>query len=186
MGQRMFVSVRPSDAAVEDLEDFLEPRAAAAPFPFVRSTQWHFTLAFMASVSDRALGPLEDRLAEVAGRHTPFAASLGGAGVFPDPLRAKVLWLGLAEGAPELTEVAGHARTACEVSGASVDGQAFVPHLTLARLRRPLEGTRWLRVLGTYRGPSWTVESIDLVASHLRDGRLPRHEVIASYPLAAP
>jgi 2'-5' RNA ligase len=186
MGQRMFVSVRPSEAALEDLEGFLEPRASAAPFPFVRSTQWHLTLAFMASVSDRALGPLEERLAEAAARHTPFATSLGGAGVFPDPLRAKVLWLGLAEGAPELAGIAGHARTACEVSGAPVDGQAFVPHLTLARLRRPLEATRWLRVLDTYRGPAWTVESIDLVASHLRDGRHPRHEVIASYPLTAP
>ena len=63
MGQRMFVAVRPSEGAVEDLEHFLEPRQDAADFPFVRSSQWHLTLSFMASVSDHALGPLEERLA---------------------------------------------------------------------------------------------------------------------------
>ena len=184
MGQRMFVAVRPSEGAVEDLEHFLEPRQDAADFPFVRSSQWHLTLSFMASVSDHALGPLEERLAEAAARHAPFVASIGGAGVFPDPLRAKVLWLGLADGAPELAALAGHVRAACEVSGAPVDGQPFVPHLTVARLRRPLQATRWLQVLETYRGPTWRVESIDLVASHLRDGRHPRHEVIGTYPLS--
>ena len=186
MGQRMFVAVRPPEHVVEDLEEFLEPRHAAADFPFVRPVQWHLTLAFMASVSDRALAPPEERLADAAGRHATFVASLGGAGAFPDALRAKVLWLGLADGEEELTALAAHARTACEISGAPVDGQRFVPHLTLARVRRPIEGTRWLRVLDTYRGPTWTVDHVDLVASHLRDGRHPRHEVIATFPLGAP
>ena len=185
MGQRMFVAVRPSEEAVEDLEEFLEPRQAAADFPFVRSAQWHLTLAFMASVSDRALGPLEERLAEAAARHEPFVAGLGGAGAFPDPLRAKVLWLDLTHGAPEITALAGHARTAAEVSGAPVDGQRFVPHLTLARVRRPVEATCWLRILDTYGGPTWTVDHVDLVASHLHDGRHPRHEVVATFPLGA-
>ncbi len=179
----MFVSLRPPEPVVEALAEFLEPRASAAPFPFVRASQWHLTLAFMASVSDRALDDLEDRLAGAARRHEPFVARFGGAGAFPDPTRAKVLWLGLAEGEAQTSALAGHVRTACEVSGVPTDAKGFVPHLTLARLRRPVEGTRWLRVLDSYTGPAWTVDEVELVASHLHDGRLPRHEVVATYPL---
>jgi 2'-5' RNA ligase len=45
--------------------------------------------------------------------------------------------------------------------------------------------SRWVRLLDTYAGPSWTVDEITLVASYLGEGprRRPRHEVLASLPL---
>ena len=88
----------------------------------------------------------------------------------------------------ELDRLAVGARAAAAKSGAPPDGASFVPHLTLARMNRPVEATRWLRVLGAYQGPTWTVEEIELVASHLGEGprKRPRHETLATFPLDLP
>ena len=60
-----------------------------------------------------------------------------------------------------------------------------MPHLTLARLGRPTDATRWVRVLDAYAGPAWLVDEVALVESHLprEKGHRPRHQVLARLPL---
>ena len=67
--------------------------------------------------------------------------------------------------------------------GAPPGGERFRPHLTLARITPPIEATKWVRLLDAYRGPSWPVEEVALVESHLGEGpnRRPRHEVVATF-----
>ncbi len=110
----------------------------------------------------------------------------GGGGAFPDVGRAKVVFGGVETDTEELARLAGGARAAVATSGSVVDGQRFRPHLTLARAGRPLEATKWVRVLDGYRGPRWNIEEIALVASHLGEGprRRPRHEVVETFSLA--
>jgi 2'-5' RNA ligase len=182
----MFVAVVPPEGVVEELGDFLEPREG---MPWIAPEQWHLTLAFMAAVPEHRIDDLADGLAERLGRHEAFAASLGGAGCFPSPDRASVLWLGVDEAASErLAALSTNARNVAASVGAAPDGRAFVPHLTLARLRRPVEATRWLRVLDAFTSSSWTVDQVVLVASHLGEGphRRPRHEVAATVRLGGP
>jgi len=185
MSQRMFVAVVPPQDVLDDLAAFLEPRTG---MPWITPEQWHITLAFMAAVPERSVDDLVQRLhAAAARRHAP-TISLAGAGTFPTPARAKVLWLGL-KGTPEdlgdVDRLAVNVRGAANRAGAPVDGKAFQAHLTLARLHRPVEATRWLRVLDTYSGPGWTAEEFHLVASHLGEGprRRPRHETVATFRL---
>ncbi len=185
MSQRMFVAVVPPQDVLDDLAAFLEPRTG---MPWITPEQWHITLAFMAAVLDRSVDELVQRLQAAAARRRTMTVSFAGAGTFPDPARAKVLWLGV-QGPPddldELARLAGNVRAAASRAGAPVDGKSFTAHLTLARLHRPVEATRWLRVLDTYRGASWTVREIRLVASHLGEGprRRPRHETVATIRL---
>jgi 2'-5' RNA ligase len=186
---RMFVAVVPPEAATEDLDEFLSVRRDAARsvegFRWSSAEQWHLTLAFMADVPDRSLDDLVDRLAATAARHRAFPARVVGGGAFPHPDRAKVLWAGL-EG--DFDALSRGARSAASTAGAVVDGQRFRPHLTLARLGRPANVSRWVRLLDTYAGPAWTVDEVALVASYLGEGprRRPRHEVVATLPLARP
>lgn len=189
MAQRMFVAIRPPADVVADLADFLEPRTGLT---WIDAAQWHLTLAFFAAVPEHRVEDLAGRLADAARGVDPFELTLTGAGAFPDPSRARVLWLGVRtpSGAGEgpLARLAGRARNAGNVVGAPADGRAFVPHLTLARPRRPIEATRWLRVLETFTSRTWRVEEITLIASHLGEGpkRRPRHEVVAEVAVAGP
>ncbi len=81
--------------------------------------------------------------------------------------------------------MAAAVRAACAVVGAAPDGGPFLPHLTLGRFGQPLDATRWLRVLDTYRGPAWVADEVVVLESHLprERGHRPRHEVLARLPL---
>ncbi len=184
----MFVALVPPHDALEDLGEFLEPRREAGPeLRWTTPEQWHLTLAFMADVAERRLDDLTARLQRAARRRTPFPLVLAGGGAFPDPTRAKVLFAAVDAGehAEELRRLATGARAAASKAGAEAAGGRFHAHVTLARIGRPVQATRWLRVLDAYRGPAWTADEVALVASYLGQGprNRPRYETVATFPL---
>ena len=183
---RMFVAVYPPKDAIEDLDSFLEPRREAGDFRWSPTAQIHMTLAFLVEVSDRVEDDLVDRLAQAARKRQAMTASIGGGGAFPRVDFAKVLWAGLqVDNGAELDLLAANCRAAAAKAGAAPSGERFSPHLTVARMRRPIEATKWVRLLDAYRGPSWRIDEVALVESHLGEGpnRQPRHDVIATFRL---
>lgn len=184
---RLFVAVVPPESALEDLAEFLEPRQdAGAELRWTDPNQWHLTLSFMGDVPERTVEPLVERLAARAPRFAEETVAIAGAGAFPNPYRARVLWAGVREHVDGgLRSLATGIRHACSAAGAAPEGGRFHPHITLARLRRPTEATRWLRVLEGYAGPSWTASEVTLIASHLGEGRgnRPRYEEVATFTL---
>lgn len=178
----MFVAITPPLDVIEDLSAFLEPRREHG-LPFIDPAQWHLTLAFMGDVPDHAVEELQERLSEAAARRAPMTLRMQGGGTFPDATRAKVLWLGLTGDTHELGKLALNVRSAASKAGAAVDGKPFTAHLSLSRLHHPIEATRWLRILDSYDGPSWPADHVDLIASHLHEGRRPRYEVVNSFDL---
>lgn len=186
---RMFVAVVPPESVIEDLDDFLSVRRSAGARPgehwrWTLADQWHVTLAFASHVPDRAFDELCERLESAAGRHAAYTTRIVGGGAFPHADRAKVLFAGVEGSYDELSRAARNAATA---AGVAVDGQRFHPHLTLARLGRPANVTKWVRLLDAYSGPAWDVSELALVESHLGEGprRRPRYEVRATFPLTA-
>jgi 2'-5' RNA ligase len=187
---RMFVAVVPPDDAREHLDEFLEVRRGAAGFRWVPRDQLHVTLAFLAGVPERRVDELEERLERAAQRRTAFDTALTGGGAFPNVGRARALWAGLdldETNRVELGRLATGARAAAAKSGIAVDGARFKPHLTVARLRHSQEATAWVRLLDAYRGPSWTLGSVELVASYLGEGprNRPRYETWGTFPLGS-
>lgn len=184
----MFAALVPPDDVVEDLAAFLAPRQDAEPgFRWTSPEQWHVTLAFMGSVVDRNLDDLVERLGRAAARRAPLDLALVAGGAFPNPARAKVLFVGVDAAGREaaLRHLAVGARAAATKAGADAEGGRFHPHVTLARIGRPAEVTRWLRILDGYRGPTWRASEITLIESHLGEGprRRPRYEVVDAFPL---
>lgn len=188
---RMFVAAVPPAEIVSDLAEFLAPRqdVADSGWRWSDPAQWHLTLAFLASVPERALDDLTDRLARAATRRAPIPLRVQGGGAFPHVGNARVLYGGLAileeSAAVELRRLAEGCRAAANRAGAPADGARFRPHLTLARRNRPVEATRWVRILDGYSSPPWPVTEVRLVESHLGEGPRgrPRHEVVATFPL---
>ena len=185
---RMFVALVPPTEVLENLGEFLDPRREADPsLRWTEPFQWHLTLAFLPEVGPSRLDDLMDRLTRAAARRGSIMVTLAGAGAFPGPDRARVLWIGATGDPPEaLPRVAAGVRAAANKSGVAVEGGRFRPHLTVARLRRPEDATRWLRILEAYDGRSWRADSIELIESHLGEGPggHPRYEPIATHRLA--
>jgi RNA 2',3'-cyclic 3'-phosphodiesterase len=182
----MFVAVVPPARALDHLEDFLAPRRSAEPgFRWTTQEQWHLTLAFMADVAERRVDDLVDRLTRAAARRRPFSVTVAGGGAFPNVARAKVVFAGVDTDGVELGRLATGTRAAVGRAGAEVAGGRFRPHVTIARIGRPVEATRWVRVLDSYRGPTWQADEIALVASYLGEGvrRRPRYDVVETFSL---
>ena len=183
---RMFVAALPPVEVLEDLEEFLAVRREAGGFRWTVPDQWHVTLAFLADVPDRSLDDLVERLARAARKRRPMRATIAGGGAFPNVGRARVLWAGLDLDDPEeLRRLAVGCRAAASKAGIEVAGERFKPHITLARMGRPVEATSWVRVLDAYRGPDWDLDEISLIASHLGEGprKRPRYEAVEVFPL---
>ena len=185
----MFIALPLPEAVEDHLSEFLEPRRTAGPkLRWTGPEQWHLTLGFLPEVADRNEDDLLERLARAASRRKPLALRLAGAGAFPNPDQAKVLWAGVEHGGEELMRLAGGVRSASAKSGVEVGSGRFHPHLTLARLAVPADVTKWLRVLDLYSGPSWQAGEVQLIASYLGQGRNghARHEVREIFPLGTP
>lgn len=168
---RMFAAVTPPAELIEHLAEFLQPRQEVeGPLRWTSPEQWHVTLAFLPSVADADLDDLSDELTGVADRRSSFTLQLRGAGTFPNPAEAKTLWAGVTGELQPLGLLATATRSAVVRAGLEVDGGRFRPHLTLARIARAQDVTRWLRVLELYEGPSWQVDEFALIQSHLGGG----------------
>lgn len=186
MGARLFAALIPPAEIVADLDAFCEPRREAEPrLCWTPAANWHLTTVFCPDVDAGRIERLEEELAHAAARTPAPALALTGGGCFPDPLRATILFAGVAGDLERLDALAARCRTAAGRAGAVVDGARFRPHLTLARSGGGVDITRLLRVLDAYASASWLAEELALIESHLHD-RGSRYEVVARFPLAAP
>ena len=96
----------------------------------------HLTLKFIGAADESAVGPLAAACDEVADQHRPFEMLLGGVGAFANFRRPRVVWLGV-ESEPRLELLHHDVELAASRAGYEVDGRAFRPHVTLARVRTP-------------------------------------------------
>jgi 2'-5' RNA ligase len=169
---RLFVAVVPPPEVIEHLAAYVEPRRdhPDEDLRWAAEENWHLTLAFLGDVPDRKADELEERLERAARRRPPMNLRIAGAGAFPNAAVARVLWTGVHGDRTALSRLASGTRAAANRAGVEVAGRRFTPHITLARTKRPVDVTRWLRVFEPYDGPPWTADSIELISSRLGQG----------------
>lgn len=93
----------------------------------------HFTLKFLGSVAGEKVGPIMEALEQPVRAVRRFSVAARGVGVFPDPRRPRVLWVGL-EG-EALAGLASGVERALEPLGFARERRSFRPHLTIGRWR---------------------------------------------------
>lgn len=144
----------------------------------------HLTLAFIGEVDPSAQGRIEEALARV---EAPLlAVALRGLGHFPHRGPPRVLWTGAAP-AEALGSLAAAVRRALARAGHPPERRKFVPHVTIARFRRPPPPPALQDYLGTYalfRTPAVPIASFRLLSSILRPSGA-RYTSEADFPLTA-
>jgi 2'-5' RNA ligase len=181
---RLFVALAPPPAVVADLDVACSPfRPTRDDLRWTSTEAWHITLAFLGEVGEPSLDRLLPRLERAAWRHGALSLSLRGAGAFPSPKRANVLWTGLSGDRKALGDLAATVNAAARRAGAAAPdaSRRFRPHLTLARCRAPANVAQIVADLEGYAGPLWRAQEIYLIRSRLGD--LPRFETLGTYKL---
>ena len=151
---------------------------------WVATKNLHVTLKFLGEISETRVDAARAAILRCATLRAPFEVTAMGLGTFPNPRRARVVWVGLS--APGLSGLAGEVDEALAGEGFPREARAVIPHITVGRVRSP---RGWERVLEAMR-PYWEnsfgtsrVDEIVLYRSELGpDG--PRYTALERLPLA--
>ncbi len=172
------------EAAVEPARRSPSVRNMTVGPRWANREKWHLTLQFLGPVP--AQGPVVAATRAVTAVQAPFPFRLGGAGAFPSLWRAKVIWIGAAEGGEPLAGLASAVGAALGPVGYAPEARRFRPHLTVARLRDPVDVRAAVDAIGQEAvGPAWTVTEVVLFASRLSpEGAT--YSVLERFPLSGP
>ena len=135
---RIFVAVPMPDEVRMALADLLAD--LDLPGTVVPPANWHITLRFIGWADDVAYDRLLASLDE-ADLGRAFSLELGEMGAFPRPKSSTVLWLGVSKGQTRLEEVASVVEEAVQAAGFDGEDRPFRAHLTLSRIRPPVDVT---------------------------------------------
>ena len=162
---RAFVAVVPPDDVLDSVGEVVADLEIPGTARRTTRAQWHLTLQFLGNRVD--LERVRDALSSLAVRAGPV--QLGAAGAFPSERRGRVLWLGVSEGQELLAQLAASVGALLEPVGYPPEARGYHAHLTLARLKTPVD----LRsvVAGLGRGPvgrAWPAAEVVLFQSRVR------------------
>jgi 2'-5' RNA ligase len=147
---RSFVAIELSEEAIGALDRVQRGLKKEAPRDAVRWSRpesIHLTLQFLGDVASERIGAISEALRGVCAGQGPFVMEMRDLGVFPNPRRPRVIWVGISEPSGALAALQKGVSQALEPLGFEPEQRAFTPHLTLGRaLRRA--STRELAALG--------------------------------------
>ncbi len=138
-GIRSFVAVELPDEARVALADLQEDLKAQVPPKTVRWTRpasIHLTLQFLGDVAPGVVEPIAGALRGVCADYAPFTFELRDLGVFPNPNRPRIVWVGVAEPSGTLIALQKEVTQSLEPLGFEPEKRAYTPHLTIGRADR--------------------------------------------------
>lgn len=188
--KRVFLAVWPGPRAVEALERAVssakkeadQDSSLGGALRWLDSGTWHLTVAFIGHADPAAVADLASSAREAASRQASFEITLGGAGAFPSLRRPRVLWVGIDEGKEDWEKFAEDVRGwVGRWLPQKREGEA-IPHITVARVRKPADVGRIVEALGTVDRVRTAVDKLCLVESKLAPSGA-SYVTLEEYPL---
>lgn len=147
-------------------------KSAGAPVRWVDPSSIHLTLSFLGNIAAGRVGEITGTMEESAKGMLPFSLELKEMGVFPNPQRTRVAWVGLGGEVDKLLQLQKQLESNLELIGFKAEERAFTPHLTLARVNErasPDERQRFGRlVMGTrFETSGFRANALSLMRSQL-------------------
>ncbi len=95
----------------------------------------HLTLKFLGNVTSGTVTQLTDVMTASAAGTAPFRLEVSGTGVFPNPQRVRVVWVGVKGDVSVLTQLQQRLDKGLAALGFPMENREFSPHLTIGRVR---------------------------------------------------
>jgi len=171
-------------STIEALQRALGGRSTA--LRWTRPENAHITLHFLGDVPSERLPALRASLGEQI-ECSSFVAAFGVLGTFPARGTPKTVWISIARGAAEISQVHHELQRRLSEFGVATDPRPFSAHLTLARVRD--KERRRVGVLGqmmpevAVASSEWEVDRVTLYSSDL-SGSAPRYTAVHRIALA--
>ncbi len=172
MVMRTFIAIEIPDEikkALIDLQQRLKGSWVDASWP--RPEGIHLTLKFLGEVPEAKLPEIMNGLRLAAQGTGPFRLEVGGAGTFPNPKNARVVWIGLSGDIDKLVRLQAAIEDAMARLGIDREEREFTPHLTLGRIKYIRSRDAWLKALEEIRGinlSGFDVTAVSLMKSELK------------------
>jgi RNA 2',3'-cyclic 3'-phosphodiesterase len=187
---RVFLAIEISSALRATLEGPLDGLASLSESIRVNPVdRMHLTLHFLGHLPIPKVEELSSRLVPIVDSHHPIQLLARGVGAFPSLGRAQVLWAGIiGTDLPRLIALQADLGGGLRQAGLPVEDRRFRPHLTLARVQRPLRAPERQRLQDWFA--AWqdvdlgdlAVTEVRLMRSQLGAGP-PRYSTLATFAL---
>ena len=188
---RVFVAVDVGDAVrreVARVVGTLTAKLEAAKKPpkvvWVKPHALHVTIKFLGEVTTQDVDRIQELLAPPIPQ-APFVLDWRGVGTFPNNRHPRALWLGVINGAAPLAQLEAEVsrRLAGEKCG-EIEDRAFLPHLTIGRVKMAGDGVDWPKLLQSVevKRATSTIDRVTLYRSVLSQHG-PNYTDLVSAPL---
>ena len=183
---RAFIAITPPTTLQQTMAEVRQAFQHLSPaWRWVTPNHMHLTLQFLGNVPDESVTSLLQAMQHAAQGQTVFPLCARALGCFPQPARARVLWVGLDDPSQALGRL--HARLAAALTplGFPPEERPFHPHLTLARAQNGARSSQLWSMLQKYHKRDFgefLVTQVHLVQSELQRGGA-QHTLLRSVPL---
>lgn len=138
--KRIFIAVDISGETRRKVSQYIEDlrrKYGRLRVGWEKTEKLHLTLKFLGDTDEKRLRDLIAAANETRKFFSPFKLQILQTGVFPNPRKARVLWLGVKDETNSLKKLNDVFESRCEKIGFEREKRNFSPHLTIARLREP-------------------------------------------------
>jgi len=134
---RSFIAINLPDELKMELNQLQAKLQASKQLPvkWVDPESIHLTLKFLGNIKISQLSDITTAIAKAARGIPPFRLNVSETGVFPNPRRAQIAWVGLSGDTDKLGKLQRNIDFNLARLGFAPESRPFSPHLTLARLR---------------------------------------------------
>jgi len=187
---RLFVAIsipEPVRGEIIRVQQELQPLVPRNVARWIRPDQFHLTLRFLGDVAADNVEALKKSVNAVCQNGRPLSLRAEGVGFFPHARSPRVAWVGIQDGAGQLTDLQQRIETVVGPFSREPGEKNFTGHVTLGRLKNPRPAdTRELaaraqsfeqRLFG-----EWTAREVEIVRSELSPAGA-RHTLLAAFRL---
>ncbi|MFH1395681.1 MAG: RNA 2',3'-cyclic phosphodiesterase [Candidatus Omnitrophota bacterium] len=147
---RTFIAVELSDEAKAELSRIQSVfQKNPDNIKWVKPDNIHLTLKFLGNIQENKSEEIENVLKKAVLGIAPFEIVLHGLGVFPGENVPRVLWVGIKDGAKQLTDIADKIETLLAEKGFPKEKRNFSAHLTLGRIKHIKNRTLFKNLLNS-------------------------------------
>jgi RNA 2',3'-cyclic 3'-phosphodiesterase len=140
---RAFICIEMPSAIKERINDLQRAlKKNQAHISWVKSSNIHLTIKFLGDVQASKIQSAIDALARATQSTGEFEIEVGGAGCFPSPKNPRVLWVGLSRLPEPLAQLHSNIENEFAREGFPREQKRYSPHLTIGRVRAPLNAAK--------------------------------------------